>query len=98
MRIIVLLCANGMSTSMMVKKMQTSAEQMGYDCQIEAHPIDEVKEYEDVDIILLGPQVKFQLNKIKSLVNCPVEVIDMAAYGTMNGSKVLEEARKVIGD
>ena len=56
------------------------------------------KEYADVDIILLGPQVKFQLNKVKSLVNYPVEVIDMTAYGTMNGAKVLEDARKIIGD
>lgn len=98
MRNIVLLCANGMSTSMMVKKMQDHARQSGYECQVEAHSIDDVKDYADVDIILLGPQVKFQLNKVRSLVHCPVEVIDMTAYGTMNGAKVLEDARKIIGD
>lgn len=98
MRNIVLLCANGMSTSMMVKKMQDHAQKSGYDCKIEAHSIDDVKDYADVDIILLGPQVKFQLNKVRSLVNCPVEVIDMTAYGTMNGAKVLEDAKKIIGD
>lgn len=98
MKHIVLLCANGMSTSLMVKKMQIAAQEEGYDCQINAHSIDDVKEFTDVDVICLGPQVRFQANKVKSLVHCPVFVMDMLAYGEMNGKKVLAAARKEMGE
>lgn len=96
MKNIVLLCANGMSTSLMVKKMKDAAAEQGYECSIEAHSIDDVKEYANVDVICLGPQVRFQQNKVKSLVNCPVMVMDMLAYGEMNGKKILEDARKAM--
>lgn len=99
MKKIVLVCAAGMSTSMMVKKMQEVAKEDNYECTIEAHPIAEASEVgKDADIMLLGPQVRFQLGKVKELVNCPVEAIDMAAYGTMDGKKVMDFVKGVIGE
>lgn len=92
MKQIVLLCANGMSTSLMVAKMKSAAQEMNYECSIEAHSIDDVKDYANVDIILLGPQVKFQQNKVTAIVNCPVQVMDMMAYGMMDGKKILTSA------
>ena len=43
---------------------------------------------------LLGPQVRFKEKQIRALVEekIPVSVIDMSAYGTMNGEKVLQQA------
>ena len=98
MRKIVLLCAAGMSTSLLMKKMEKSAADMGYECTVEAHPIDSISDMKDADIILLGPQVRFQLEKSRQKVSCPVELIDMTAYGTMDGKKVVEFVKKVIGD
>lgn len=99
MRKIVLLCAAGMSTSMLVKKMQTAAEAMDYACDIAAYPVAEASQRgEDADIVLLGPQVRFNLNKVKSQVTCPVEAIDMRSYGMMDGKAVIEHVRKVLGD
>lgn len=99
MKKIVLVCAAGMSTSMLVKKMQEAAKADNYECTIEAHPIAEVEEVgKDADIILLGPQVRFQLAKVKEMVNCPAEAIDMTAYGTMNGKKVIDHVKGVIGE
>ena len=45
-----------------------------------------------VDCVLLGPQVRFNLDTIKEEANkvnpgLPVEVIDMKDYGMMNGEK-----------
>ena len=37
MKKIVLLCASGMSTSMLVKKMQEAAKAENYDCEIAAY-------------------------------------------------------------
>lgn len=99
MKNILLACAAGMSTSMLVKRMQDVAGNKGIEVQIKAIPESEVSKYIDnADIILLGPQVRFMQSKIKSLVgNIPVEVIDMASYGTMNGEKVLMFALEKIG-
>ena len=82
----------------LVKRMQQAAEQQGFECTIEAHPVNQATEFADSDVILLGPQVRFELNKVKGQVNCPVEPIDMMAYGTMNGEAVLKQARALMGE
>lgn len=99
MRKIILLCSAGMSTSMLVEKMKQAAQAENYECTISAHAIAEAAEYgADADIVLLGPQVRFNLSKVKGMVSCPVEVIDMAAYGLMDGKKVIAFVKKVLGD
>lgn len=99
MRKIVLLCSAGMSTSILVEKMKTTAQEDGYECSISAHPISEAALYgTDADIVLLGPQVRFNISKVKSQLTCPVEVIDMSAYGLMDGKKVINSVKKVLGD
>ena len=60
MRKIYLMCSEGMSTSILVKRMQATAQEIGYDCSIDAGPIAAAaKNGRDADIILLGPQVRF---------------------------------------
>ena len=62
------------------------------------------QEFRRRDVILLGPQVRFQKSAIEKLAAgrkkgpIPVEVIDMRDYGTMNGKAVFEMAKKLIGD
>lgn len=92
---ILLVCAAGMSTSLLVKKMKEYAATTGKDVNIWAVGEADIKaNWEKADIILLGPQVKYQEPKIKAMVQdkVPVVVIDMMSYGTMNGKKVLEDA------
>lgn len=56
MKKIVLLCAAGMSTSILVKKMQEAAKADNFDCEIAAYPTSEAKDKAtDADVILLGP-------------------------------------------
>lgn len=99
MKNVVLLCAAGMSTSILVKKMEKAAEEMGYKCKIHAHSIASAQEVgTDADIILLGPQVRFQKDKLKEqFPGKPVEVIDMKDYGMMNGKKVITWVKNLIG-
>ncbi|NMF26726.1 PTS sugar transporter subunit IIB [Olsenella umbonata] len=67
MRNIMLFCAAGMSTSMLVKKTQAAADEMGYEVEISAHPVAEVAKYgKDADILLLGPQLRFQTGKVRA--------------------------------
>lgn len=99
MRKIVLLCAAGMSTSALVRKMQDAAKADGYDCDISAHSVSEAKNYSDADMILLGPQVRYRLAEVQRLLpDNKVEVIDMKDYGMMNGKGVLAHVRTVLGD
>ena len=96
MKQILLVCSAGMSTSLLVTKMEGAAKDAGYDAKIFALPFsDAPRVLEDVDVILLGPQVRFQKSAIGPI---PVEVIDMRDYGTMNGKAVFEMAKKLIGD
>ncbi len=96
---IYLLCAAGMSTSLLVEKMKAAAKDLNFECFIEAHSIQEADIVrEKADIILLGPQVRFQLKKVQSI--CPgviVDTIEPTDYGLMNGKKVIEKAMKLLG-
>lgn len=100
MRKIILLCSAGMSTSMLVKKMQEAAASQNYDCSIAAFPMSEAKERAaDADVILLGPQVRFNKNKVvEQCPGIPVDVIDMKLYGRMDGKSVIEMVKKMLGD
>ena len=99
MKKIVLLCNGGLSTGILVKKMKAAAEAFSYECEILAAPVSDAEEEGvDADIILLGPQVRFQMEVVKKQVSCPVISIEPMAYGTMNGEKALKQARKELGD
>lgn len=100
MRNIVLLCSAGMSTSLLVEKMRQAASEIGYDCEVEAYPMAKASEVvPGADIVLLGPQVRFSLDKVKGMApDKPVEAIDMTAYGMMDGKKVIAHVQQVLGD
>ena len=72
MKKILLLCAAGMSTSLMVKKMTEAAEKKGIEVEIKAIGLEKFQENLDTyDVFLLGPQVKYkkaELEKIAATV------------------------------
>ena len=96
---ILLVCAAGMSTSLLVTRMEDAAKKRQIDVKIEAHPVGDIEKYgNQADVILLGPQVRYQLAAVKKqYVSKTVEVIKMQDYGMMNGEKVLEHALKIAG-
>ena len=95
---IMLVCSAGMSTSLLVSKMQKSAESKGLKAEIfanSANEADKTLRSKDVDVLLLGPQVRFMKSQFEKKVvekNIPVDVIDMRDYGMVNGEKVLQTA------
>ncbi|BDR58484.1 PTS sugar transporter subunit IIB [Xylocopilactobacillus apicola] len=96
---IMLVCAAGMSTSLLVSKMQKSAEEKNIDVKIFAtssSDADSKLETEHPDVLMLGPQVRYMLDDFKKRVSIPVEVINMQDYGMMNGAKVLDQAMSLI--
>lgn len=102
MKTIMLVCAAGMSTSLLVTKMEKAAEAQGVEAKIfalSASEADPEIEKGEIDVILLGPQVRFMLKQFEekaASINVPVEVINMQDYGMMNGEKVFATALKLI--
>lgn len=101
---IVLCCSAGMSTSLVVEKMQDAANEKGINAEIKAVPVSSVEDLDSshkIDILLLGPQVKFKLNELKEVYkdqNTLVDVINMMDYGMINGEKILTDALKAYED
>lgn len=96
---IMLVCAAGMSTSLLVTKMQKAAEEKNIDAKIfatSAADVDSKVINNHPDVLLLGPQVSYMLDDFKKRVSIPVEVINMQDYGMMDGPKVLDQALKLI--
>ena len=104
MKKIMLVCAAGMSTSLLVTKMEAAARDAGDEIEIFALPIsDGEKKLSEVDCVLLGPQVRFQKTQIEKLIadqglNLPVDVINMKDYGMMNGEGVYKKAKAMMGE
>ncbi|WP_400243777.1 PTS sugar transporter subunit IIB [Niallia sp. JL1B1071] len=102
MKSIMLVCAAGMSTSLLVTKMQKAAEDKGLDADIfaiSASEFEDILEKKDVGVVLLGPQVKFKQKQFEEKLegtNIPLDSINMQHYGTMNGEKVLESALELM--
>lgn len=100
MRKVLLVCAAGMSTSLLMNKMREYAQSIQYDMEVDAQPFANIDEKgAEADVILLGPQIRFNLNKAKTMFpNKPIEAIDIQAYGTMNGEKVVNRIQELLGD
>ncbi|MDO1605807.1 PTS sugar transporter subunit IIB [Lactobacillus sp. YT155] len=97
---IMLVCSAGMSTSLLVTKMQKAAEEKGLDFDIFATAASDANgpiEERHPDILMLGPQVKYLEQDFQERVDVPVVSINMQDYGMMNGEKVLEQAIETIG-
>jgi len=93
---IVLCCAAGMSTSMLVNKMQHAAQARGLAINIQAVPVADFERIlPDADVVLLGPQVQFEAARLTAIAapqGKAVAVIDMMDYGMMRGEQVLDKA------
>ena len=100
MRRIVLLCSAGVSTNLLVRRMEHEAARLGYPCSVCFYPLAENKEaVEFADVLLLAPQSAHQLADIKvRYPDIPAEVIPQQLYASINAEAILDLAQKVSGD
>lgn len=101
--VIMFVCAGGMSSSLVVSKMQKAAEEKKLNAEIWATGVgrgkDILKDREDIDALLIGPQVRFaatELEKIAEEKNRKtiIHVADMRDYGMVDGEKILGDILK----
>lgn len=99
MKKIILMCAGGMSTSIIMKNIKKAADAEGMECEVSAHAVSQAKEVgATADVILLGPQVGYAVDEVRAACpEVPVAVIDMPTYGMMDGKKALAIAKQAMG-
>ncbi|MGC1026567.1 PTS sugar transporter subunit IIB [Pantoea agglomerans] len=97
---IMLCCSAGMSTSMLVRKIEEAAAEQGLPVEIKAFGVAEFDEqFSHYQVVLLGPQVKYMLQSLTEKTagqNIPIQPIDMMDYGMQRGDKVLHFALSLI--
>lgn len=95
---IMLACAGGFSTSMLVERMKEYAKEAQLDVVIDATSEGSMHKLIDhVDILLLGPQINHMEENLKEKYrNHPVKILTIESmdYGLMDGEKVLRNALK----
>lgn len=100
MKNIMLVCSAGMSTSLLVKKMTEAIEKKQVDATVIAVAEADFDKYRNnVDVVLLAPQVRFlekNLKRVLDPIGIPVSIINGIDYGTMDGEKVLNDALTMI--
>ncbi|MCR8969630.1 PTS sugar transporter subunit IIB [Facklamia sp. 7083-14-GEN3] len=99
---IMLVCGTGMSTTMLVNKMNNIVKSEELDYEIISSSIQEMEDYvnnENIDVLLLGPQVSYLsegLSKRYAPKKIVVDSIDKNDYGLANGRKVLSQAESLL--
>lgn len=93
---ILLCCAMGMSTSVVVQAMKKSARAQGKDYKIWATDADSVDEEDDCpDVVLIGPQVGYKLEDLNEYfegTKTKVAVMDKTQYGNCDGAAIVKFA------
>ncbi len=95
---ILLTCAMGMSTSLLVERMKIAANLQEKTYDIRAVDVDSLDEESDYDVLLVAPQILWDLPQIKHNVpkGVPIVPINRGAYTSLDGAEVLKEAEQAI--
>lgn len=92
---IILMCNEGMSTSIVASRMRKYAESQGCDFSVYAINLGKLdQEYQKADLILLGPQLAYMAESISVEINhhCAVIPIDPRHFSKLDGKAVIESA------
>lgn len=93
---ILLVCAGGASTSILMKKMREYAEDKGFELEIMAKGMNEYDEYSSqFDMILLGPQISYKQSEIEEQSKKPVAVIAPFDYAVGNAENIFKQVYTV---
>ena len=94
---VIMICAAGMSSSLLCSRISEAAEKKGISMDISAIPSMTYKEmpYEDVSAILVAPQVRGQKSEVEAYIESldykiPVIQVGFQEYGLVKGDVVLE--------
>lgn len=89
---IMLVCASGMSTGLLMNKMNKES-----DLEVKAYGIQEyMLHMDDFEVILLAPQIMYKEQEVKEKSTIPVAMIPAMEYGMGNVDNIRKIAKKAI--
>ena len=93
-----LVCAAGMSSSLLEAAAVKAAEARGHELDIHAVDVPHVARYDfaadPVDIVLIAPQARYKRKSVQKMaepLGIVVDVIDSIVYGMVDGDKLFEQ-------
>ena len=91
---ITLACAGGMSSSLLVKRLEQAAQAIDLEISVRAIGQGRIAQYrEETDILLIAPQVKYTFKGTqKQFPDLKMMVIESRSYGMMDAEKILQAA------
>ena len=100
---VLMVCAMGMSSSMIEQKTGIAAEKAGVPFVLKAIEMAEISRWSfaenPMDVVLIAPQIRFKKKSIEQSA-CPhgsiVLDIDSIAYGMVDGEKIFEQVMEAI--
>ena len=97
---ILLVCAGGMSTRLVMKKIRAAFGEDEADWSVNADSVENLEQIiDDYDVVLLGPQIGYKKNQLLEMAkekNKPLDVINSMDYGMGNGINILKQIKKMI--
>lgn len=96
---ILLVCAGGMSTGLLMKKMEAYWAEQGEELKITAVGMSEYDEvYKDYDIVMVGPQISYRMKQIKEDTGLPCDTIPSFDYAVANCPNIMKLAKKLYAE
>ena len=95
-RKVLLICAGGMSTGILMKKMEKYAEDKGIELKIDAVGMSAYEDsYKNYDVILLGPHVSYKKEEIAQVTQMPIAVIAAYDYAIGNVDNIMKQVDEI---
>lgn len=93
---ILLVCAGGMSTSILMRKMEDYWKQHDVELEIKAVGLSNYDEvYKDFDIVMVGPQVSYRMKEVKENTGLPCAAIPSFDYAVANCPNIMKLANEL---
>lgn len=95
---ILLICTAGITSGLLVKNMQTAADDQQLDLHIYSAPAiiaEQIIQNQKVDALMIGPQSKYEIARLEDFLNykaVPFKLIKKEDYETLDGEAVLKDA------
>ncbi|GIO18947.1 PTS sugar transporter subunit IIB [Oceanobacillus sp. FSL W8-0428] len=94
---VIVVCEAGITTSLLVKKLNELAQEKGQGIDIQSKSLEEgldyVKEH-NIDVVLLGPQIHHSAENYEASTNAKVAKISVKDYNSMNVYSIFEQIRE----
>ena len=96
---VLLCCAGGLSSSILMKKMKTWAQSHGEDLEITAVGTNEaVERWRDGwDCVLVAPQASYRMEDMKKEIEIPMGAVPSLEYAIGDAEKVMKLAHELSG-